>query len=259
MVSFNVYKFVFSSQISFLGKSATGNSLLSSRNSFHSTQSARSITRNCEVKSGTCTTTNGQKKKLLVVDTPGFFDTDTTITNEKVQRTIASQIFNMTSPGVHAFLIVVRIDRFTPEEKQTVDFIKKIFGPDAAKYCIVILTREDQLEDGQTIDEFINTSADLKELVTLCGNRKLAINNKLMGELLERKIKYLIQIIDQMVENNGRSYYTNEEYQRIERQRKEEQAKREEEERKKKEKYEELLKEQVSCIYLLLSENIDSF
>ncbi|CAF3226599.1 unnamed protein product [Rotaria socialis] len=224
------------------GKSATGNSLLHSRTAFFSTQSAQSITKDCEAKSGTCTGVNGRQKRLVVVDTPGFFDTNEGITNENVQNKIASQIFNMTSPGVHAFLIVVRVDRFTPEEKDTVDFIKKIFGAGAAKYCIVILTREDQLDDGQSIEEFINSSRHLKELVDLCGNRKLAINNKISGGILERKTKDLLQMIDRMVENNNRTYYTNDEYQRIERQRREEQARREEEERRKKKEYEDALK-----------------
>ncbi|CAF2979094.1 unnamed protein product, partial [Rotaria sp. Silwood2] len=119
-----------------------------------------------------------------------------------VQNKIASQIFDMTSPGVHAFLIIVRVDRFTPEEKNTIDFIKKIFGDGAAKYCIIIFTREDQLEEGQTIDDFINSSDQLKELVHCCGNRKLAINNKLNGQPLKIKTDQLLQMIDQMVQSN---------------------------------------------------------
>ncbi len=110
-----------------------------------------------------------------------------------VEKKITSQIFDMTSPGVHAFLIVLRIgSRFTPEEKNTVDFIKTIFGEGAAKYCIVIFTCEDQLEEGKTIDDFINPSPTLRELVNICGNRKLAINNKLNGELFEEKTKKLL-------------------------------------------------------------------
>ena len=105
------------------GKSSTGNSLLHSRTAFHSVQSPVSITRKCELQKSVCTDVHGRQRPLLVVDTPGFFDTDTTRTNEAVERAITSGIFNMTSPGVHAFLIVLRVDRFSPEEKNTVDFI----------------------------------------------------------------------------------------------------------------------------------------
>ncbi|CAF3820810.1 unnamed protein product [Rotaria sordida] len=126
------------------GKSSIGNSLLHSRSAFYSTQSPNSITKTCEVKTAIVPDIDGRQKQLMVVDTPGFFDTDICITNEQVQQIIASQIFTMTSPGVHAFLIILRVGRFSPEEKNTVDFIKKIFGDGAAKYCIVIFTREDQ-------------------------------------------------------------------------------------------------------------------
>ncbi|CAF3134806.1 unnamed protein product [Rotaria sp. Silwood2] len=147
----------------------------------------------------------------------------------------------MTSPGVHAFLIILRVDRFSPEEKNTVDFIKTIFGAGAAKYCVVIFTRQDQLEEGQTIDEFISSSDELQELVNSCGNRKLALNNKLNGEQLDRVTRGLLQIIDQMVQRNNGNYYTNAEYQRIEKERREEQARRDEQERRKKKEYEDSL------------------
>jgi GTPase Era involved in 16S rRNA processing len=188
---------------------------------------------------------HGKQKKLIIVDTPGFFDTNSSITNKTVEKKITSQIFDMTSPGVHAFLIVLRVDRFTPEEKNTVDFIKTIFGEGAAKYCIVIFTREDQLEDGQTIDAFITRSAPLQQLVNICGNRKFVINNRLNGELLEAKTKKLLQMINEMVQNNNSNYYTNAQYQKIEQQRKAEQAKREQEERDKKKAYEEALAAKV--------------
>jgi hypothetical protein len=184
---------------------------------------------------------HGKQKKLIIVDTPGFADTNSLIKNNMVEKKITSQIFDMTSPGVHAFLIVLRIGgRFTPEEKNTVDFIKTIFGEGAAKYCIVIFTCEDQLE-GQTIDDFINPSPLLRELVNICGNRKLAINNKLNGELFEEKTKKLLQMISEMVQNNNGNCYTNAQYQKIEQQRRAEQEKREKEERDKKKAYEEVL------------------
>jgi len=216
------------------GKSSTGNSLVHSRSAFHATQSGRSITKDCQVERYPYTNTYGQPKMLTVVDTPGFFDTDTSITNETVERKIASQIFDMTAPGVHAFLIIIRIGRFTPEEKNTVDFIRHIFGQDAVRYCIVVFTAEDQLDRGQALEEFINTSPPLQELVRACGNRTFAMDNKLNGEQLAKKTNRLIEIIDNMIRNNNGTYYTNAEYQRIERQRQAEKTRREEEERRKK-------------------------
>jgi len=177
---------------------------------------------------GQWTDNNGIIKQILVVDTPGFFDSDTNITNEMVEKKIASQIFDMTSPGVHAFLIVLRIGRFSPEEKNTVDFIRTIFGQDAANYCIVVFTHEDQLED-QTLADFISSSVELRQLMTICNNRKLVINNKSSGQALERKTQQLLQMIQEMVNHNNGSYYTNEKYRQIEIKREEERKKQEEE------------------------------
>ncbi|CAF3328776.1 unnamed protein product [Rotaria socialis] len=219
------------------GKSATGNTLLLSRNAFHSLQSARSVTTDCVAHTVQRTDDSGRAKSILVVDTPGFFDTDTNITNEIVERKIDSQIFEMTSPGVHAFLIVLRIGRFSPEERNTVDFIRTIFGPNAANYCIVVFTHEDQLE-GQPLDDFIASSSALQELVNICGNRKFAINNRLLGEPSERKTQHLLGMIQRMVNVNNGTCYTNAEYERIEQKRRKEEAERKERERKQKEEYE---------------------
>jgi hypothetical protein len=165
-----------------------------------------------------------------------------------VEKKIASQIFQMTSPGVHAFLIILKIGRFSPEEKDTVDFIKTIFGTDAAKYCIVIFTHEDQLKKGKTLDKFISSSPELEQLITTCGERKLAIDNDLNGQLLEKKTQQLLQMIQEMVNENDGTYYTNAVYQRIEQQRREEQRRREEAELARKKAYEESLIAKVTLI-----------
>ena len=238
-----------------LGKSSTGNSLLRSLNAFHAIQSAAAVTKDCKAGQHQYRDTYGREKHLTVVDTPGFFDTDPTITNEIIGKKIASQIFEMTTPGVHAFLIVIGIGRFTSEEKNTVDFIRKIFGSDAVKYCIVVFTREDQLERGQTLNDFIDTSPVLRELVQACGNRTFAIDNELKGQFLERKITELIKMIDNMIQNNNGSYYTNAEYQRIERKRQEEKEKKEEEECRKKKAEEDAIINRVGIPFFSINDS----
>ncbi|CAF4717596.1 unnamed protein product, partial [Rotaria sp. Silwood2] len=154
------------------GKSATGNSLLSGRAAFKATQSAASVTKVC------CSETNhininGMNKKLVVVDTPGFFDTDPENTNDMVKNRISKQIFEMTSPGVHVFLFVLSSRRFTPEEKQTVDFIESIFGTGVTQYGIVVFTHLDDLEEDEdytNLDHFVRKGpSGLQELIRKCG------------------------------------------------------------------------------------------
>lgn len=82
-------------------------------------------------------------KNILVVDTPGIFDTE--LSNEVTQQEIMKCI-GITSPGPHAFIFVVSLGRFTEEEKKTVDHFVKWFGNTVYQYFIVLFTREDELE-----------------------------------------------------------------------------------------------------------------
>ncbi|CAF1417938.1 unnamed protein product [Adineta ricciae] len=227
------------------GKSSTGNALLHTRCGFRSAQSSISITKSCEAKFRDFIDVDGQEKKLIVVDTPGFFDSDTARTNQTIQETISSEIFPMTSPGVHAFLITIRIGRFTPEESDTIEFIKNIFGPDAFRYCIIIFTHADQLDEDQDIHDFISESKELRRLVVNCEHRIFAINNRLNGDSLQEKTDELLAMVETMIENNHGDYYTNAEYQRIEATKRRETRRRLREERQRQIAYEQTLVEQV--------------
>lgn len=158
-----------------------------------------------------------------MVDTPGFFDTDRANTNEMVKSKIVEQIFGLTSPGVHAFLFILSLGPYTPEEKQTVEFIETIFGPQVTQYGIVVFTHLDQFEQEeipQSIDTFVQRSPPaLQELVRKCGGRTFAINNRIRDHRLEQHVKPLLEMIDYVVQINSGKCYTNAEYERVEKSR----------------------------------------
>ena len=183
------------------GKSATGNTFLG-ETYFNSEMSAGSVTQNCQ--KGKLELDDG--RTLVIVDTPGFFDTNTP--REKLAQEI-SRCVSLSTPGPHAFLFVVSPGRFTEEEVNTVELFFKMFGQQVERYMIVVFTSADMLD--KPIDKFIEGSDRLKKLLGKCSHRKYTIDNR--TELKrDSQVKEIIHLIDDMVNKNDGSFYTNEMY-----------------------------------------------
>uniref|UniRef100_A0AAY4BLU9 AIG1-type G domain-containing protein n=1 Tax=Denticeps clupeoides TaxID=299321 RepID=A0AAY4BLU9_9TELE len=76
-----------------------------------------------------CTVERGSIKgrKVVVVDTPGFFDTH--CPDEKLYPEIVKCVVEC-SPGPHAFIIVLKVGRYTKHERETVQWWRtsRFFG-----------------------------------------------------------------------------------------------------------------------------------
>lgn len=174
-----------------VGKSAVGNTIVG-RKVFHSAASAQSVTETCEKERAR------SRRNIHVVDTPGILDTSRSA--ENIREEIAKCI-QVSSPGPHAFLLVVQIGRFTKEEENSVEALEKLFGPEASKYVIVLFTRGDELK-GRSIQEYVQKGhPKLLEVINRCGNRYHVFNNK--KRCNRRQVVQLIKKIDEMVAANG--------------------------------------------------------
>lgn len=132
-----------------VGKSTTGNTILGFR-AFDTKVSATSVTAKTQYNE-----TSRFGKKLVVVDTPGLFDTNRTEEEILVEMT---KWYTLVSPGIHAILLGVQVGRFTEEEQKTVDFFMKVLGDDLKDLLVVVFTHRNRLEeDGITIDDFVKT------------------------------------------------------------------------------------------------------
>ncbi|KAJ0033230.1 hypothetical protein NQD34_000337 [Periophthalmus magnuspinnatus] len=203
------------------GKSASGNTILG-RAAFREDPSPVSVTKHCETESGEV-----DGVAVQVIDTPGLFDT--AITEEELKTRI-EECVKMSVPGPHAFLLVIRLGvRFTEEERNAVKWIQENFGDDASMYTIMLFTCKDQAK----ADNALKECKELRRLSITFGRRYHAFNNNDADDRVQ--VTELINMIKEMVHDNGGKHYTNEMYERAQRKLREEEERRRQEEEEKKE------------------------
>ncbi|XP_018940894.2 GTPase IMAP family member 9-like [Cyprinus carpio] len=162
--------------------------------------SSESVTEKCKRRQKTVDCRN-----ISVIDTPGLYDTS--VSKGKLKNEIVKCV-EMSVPGPHAFLLVIRLDvRFTEEEKNTVKWIQENFGEEAARYTIILFTRGDQLK--MSIEKFLTKNKQINDLVRQCGGRYHVFNNT---DKNPAQVTELFKKIDIMVMKNGGEHYTNEMY-----------------------------------------------
>jgi predicted GTPase len=190
------------------GKSATANTILGQKR-FVSRIAPHAVTQNCQSDSR-----RWKERDLLVVDTPGLFDTKVKLETTCLE---ISRCVLQSCPGPHAIILVLQLNRFTVEEQETVIRIKAIFGEEVMKYMIVLFTRKDDLEDQSLSDFIADSDTNLKSIIKECGNRCLAINNKAERAERETQVQELMGLVETLVQNNGGLYFSHPVYKDAER------------------------------------------
>ncbi len=151
------------------------------------------------------------ERRISVTDTPGLFDT--TLTHKNMKNEIMRCV-EMSAPGPHAFLLVIKVGRFTEEEKNTVNWIQENFGKDVAHHIIILFTHADHLR-GKPLQEYLSENEDLQGLVRQCNDRYHSLNNEDIENRLQ--VTELLEKIEIMVRENKGQHYSNKMYQEAQR------------------------------------------
>ncbi|XP_052073721.1 uncharacterized protein LOC127711645 isoform X4 [Mytilus californianus] len=184
------------------GKSATGNAILGKKY-FKSKMAGLSVTKECqrgEIEIG--------DRKIIVVDTPGLFDTK--LSPIEIEENILNCV-HMTFPGPHIFLLVLQIGRFTTEEIESLDQLFDIFGKEMEAFSIILFTKMDELENqNDTIEDYIKESGSpLTGYIEKCHGRYFALNNSATAENKGEMVHKLLNLIDTVVKQNQNMCFSN--------------------------------------------------
>ncbi|KAL3830335.1 hypothetical protein ACJIZ3_019137 [Penstemon smallii] len=177
------------------GKSATGNSILN-RKAFHSERSYGGVTSTCELQ----TTALENGLILNVIDTPGLYDFsgDTEFIGKEIAKCI-----NLSKDGIHAVLV----------EEAAVRRLQNFFGSKISDYMIVVFTGGDDLEEHETLDDYLGPGCPepLKEILKMCGNRRVLFDNKTKDQVKKYKqLNQLLSLVNEVVDKNDGIPYTDE-------------------------------------------------
>ncbi|XP_034061336.1 uncharacterized protein LOC117539318 [Gymnodraco acuticeps] len=130
-------------------------------------------------------TTNGEwkGKQLKVVKTKELFHL-----SEELVRTEVKSVVSLCFPGPNVLLLMVKPSDFTEENRQTLKFILSLFGPEAFKHSMVIITNND------------NNTEIVDQLLEHCGER--------LYNMVENNRDSLMDKIEKIVHENKETFLT---------------------------------------------------
>ncbi|XP_043952828.1 GTPase IMAP family member 7-like [Gambusia affinis] len=202
------------------GKSSLGNTIFKEKK-FNVNHDKDPGMRGCEAK-----TKRVGGREITLIDMPDLFDPEK---DEKELKAELLKGITECSPGPHAFLIVLNVEKSTDKDNDIVSKMNEHFSEEVLKYSTVVFTHGDRLPRRQQIQGFVKENKFLGELVEKCGNRCHIVDNERWNKRSKYRyrsnryqVKKLLKSIEETVEENDGSFYTNAMLQKIEERIKEE-------------------------------------
>ncbi|XP_052778054.1 GTPase IMAP family member 9-like [Mya arenaria] len=188
------------------GKSSTGNTILG-WTAFASSAGLGSVTAKVTSAEGEV-----DGRRVVVVDTPGFFDTGS---GNKLLSTQLVRMYAALAPGFHALIYVMSPERFTRECIKTKNLFFKVFGPSVARFTIIVLTGKDKTDaENISLQGLVSSgNAEFQAFLQQCVGRIFALNNKASENERAFQVSELFKIITEIQKMSGGHYFTNLQFQ----------------------------------------------
>ncbi|XP_072298283.1 GTPase IMAP family member 9 [Eucyclogobius newberryi] len=149
-------------------------------------------------------------RRVAVVNGPSIYDKG--ITAVKRQNELRRSKC-LCIPGPHAFLVAFDIEDISPNDIRTVKLLKKRFGRNCLKHCMVLLAQEGPLESAALEERVKETNWHLRELVEKYEGRFHIFNKNWHDRSRDRE---LLQKIEWMVASLGGVYFSSSSFQKAE-------------------------------------------
>ncbi|XP_026176970.1 GTPase IMAP family member 8-like [Mastacembelus armatus] len=133
-----------------------------------------------------------RNKPFTVVKTPDIFSLPKKTVRLEMMKCVAN-----CPPGPNVLLLLVKPSDFTEEDRQKLKHTLSVFGQEAFKYSMVIITQNERTEN-----------SSVNQLLQDCRQRQLRINCNENYFPDDDDIQELMQKMDEMVSQNRGSYLT---------------------------------------------------
>ncbi|KAI4883721.1 hypothetical protein NFI96_027424, partial [Prochilodus magdalenae] len=182
------------------GKSAAGNTILGREE--RSQAGASTVRQQSESRQGEVA-----GRQVTVVDTPDWFCPGLSL--EELRQDVELCV-RLSTPGPHAFHLVIPVKQSTGEERGMLQKMEEIFGERCWRNTMILFTVTDEVQE-KNIEEFIQSgNQEIQRLVEKCGNRFHCLNIKESGD--GSQTSELLEKIEKMVEGNREEFYSSEIY-----------------------------------------------
>ncbi|XP_035771624.1 GTPase IMAP family member 4-like [Neolamprologus brichardi] len=148
-------------------------------------------------------------RRITLINTPDFSGPGRS--EEELKPEILRCVTECT-PGPHAFLIVLKVEKSTEQQQQQKAVFEKIsqyFSEEVFRYAAVVFIQDGPDSDKMKMKEFIDQNKYVSDLMRKCKSRYHIINKySRQGDISQSQVTELLNTVDQIVAENKDRCYT---------------------------------------------------